>query len=390
MKGFYISMKLSKLNLIYVLTILVALVTFFYFRWANQQSEYRTQQVINSLLRNESLIANTYALSKSILDLEKLEIIRCSELIEDFSEKRVFYSTVNQNHCYQSVLMKAFNEFSFDSKAVNGLKYRITLQLNMPWQSIILETLIYLILALGANQLNKYLNKQEEISLVRIKASEIEKQMFFDKTLQIRHDVASPIATMKLFLEILRDVDPKIKEMFARSLDRTQELFNQLNADNENTLSPCLIGRIVQGIVTEKEIDKKNGVTFKFDSGVDNDFYVLANKVELERIVSNILNNAIEACQSSLVKKIQVSLVSNNNMIELKITDTGKGIPRALFNKLGAKGFSYGKENLQTSGSGLGLHHAMTTIKSWKGSFIIESDEGIGTTITLHIPSAAT
>ena len=365
---------------------LLALATFFYFRWSNQQAEHKTQQVINSLLRNESLITNSYALSKSILDLEKLGIVRCSDLIEDFAGRRVFYSTFNQNNCYQFKPLKKINEFTFDSRAVNGLNYKITIQLNMPWQSIILEFLVYLLFIFGAFSLNKYLKKQEEISLVRIKANEIEKQMFLDKTQQIRHDVASPIAAIKLYLDILTNIDPQIKKMISLSVERTQELFNQLNADTSVKLEQVLVLDTVRDIVAEKKLVVGNDADISFSSAVDVDICIFANKIELERLLSNLLNNAYEACHDKSLKKINVFLEENNKSIEIKIIDSGRGIPQHLIDKVGERGFSHGKEDHADAGSGLGLFHAITTVRSWGGDLSILSKENEGTTITINIP----
>lgn len=380
-------MKFKKNNLIYLLSFVLIVITFYFFRLSNQQSQEKTQKIIHSFLRNESLIANSYALSKSILDLEKLEIVRCSELLEDFSEKRIFYSTINQNRCYQSKLLRFFNEFSFNSKAVNGLNYKITLQLNMPWQSIALEVLIYFLLVLGAYNLTQYIQKQEEISLIRLKAAEIEKQIFLDKTLQIRHDVASPIASMKLFLDILTDIDPRVKTMLALSIERTQELFNQLSADTQvSKLGPCPINKVLQDIINEKKADSSTGVDFVFSTFVDYDTCINANKIELERLTSNLLNNAIEACFETSVKRIEVLITMLDKFVEIKIVDSGKGIPQNIVEKIGTKGFSYGKENHNKSGSGIGLYHAISSVKSWEGELSISSKENQGTTVVLKIP----
>jgi signal transduction histidine kinase len=73
-------------------------------------------------------------------------------------------------------------------------------------------------------------------------------------------------------------------------------------------------------------------------------------------------------------------------MVEIKIADSGKGIPKLLIDKLGGKGISFGKESHKTAGSGLGLYHAVTTVKSWGGDLSITSLEGHGTTITIKIP----
>jgi signal transduction histidine kinase len=384
-------MKLKNIKPIYFVAALFIILNFSFFRWSNKQFEHKTQDSIQSLLRNESLIANSYALSKSILDLEKLEIIKCSELIEDFSsdisKSRVFYSTLNQNYCYQFKPLKLISEFSFNAQAINGLNYKIVLQLNIPWQSIILELLIDILLILGASVLSRYMQKLEELALARAKASEIEKQMLLDQTKQIRHDVASPIAAMTSVLEMLTDIDPALKNIFMLSIKRTQELFDQLNSTtNTSKKTPSYVNKILQEIVNEKRISFKDNITIAFSTFIEINTAVLANEMEFKRLLSNLLNNASEACAERTIKNVEVLVSLVDEMVEIKITDTGKGIPQHLIDKLGGRGISFGKEEHQTAGSGLGLYHAVTTIKSWGGDLTIASLEGQGTTIKIKIP----
>ncbi|NOT79398.1 MAG: sensor histidine kinase [Bacteriovoracaceae bacterium] len=387
-------MKLKNIKPTYFVAALLIMLNFSFFRWSNKQFEHKTEDSIQSLLRNESLIANSYALSKSILDLEKLEIIKCSELIEDFSsdtsKSRVFYSTLNQNYCYQFKPFKLISEFSFNAQAINGLNYKIVLQLNIPWQSIILELLIDILLILGAFVLSRYMQKQEELALARAKASEIEKQMLLDQTKQIRHDVASPIAAMTSVLDMLTDIDPALKNIFMLSIKRTQELFDQLNSTtNSAKKTPCFVNKILQEIVNEKRISFKDSIVLDFSISAESNTTVLANEMEFKRLLSNLLNNASEACAGRPVKKVEVLVSLTNGMVEIKIADSGKGIPQHLIDKLGGKGISFGKEGHQTAGSGLGLYHAMTAVKSWDGDLTIASLEGQGTTITIKIPLIA-
>lgn len=387
-------MKFKNIKPVYFLAALLIMLNFSFFRWSNKQFEHKTQDSIQSLLRNESLIANSYALSKSILDLEKLEIIKCSELREDFSnnisKSRVFYSTLNQNYCYQFKPFKLISEFSFNAQAINGLNYKIILQLNIPWQSIILELLLDILLILGASVLSRYTQKQEELSFARAKASEIEKQMLLDQTKQIHHDVASPIAAMTSVFDMLTDIDPALKNIFMLSIKRTQELFDQLNSTTSDAKkSPCLVNKISQEIVNEKIISFKDNVVLTFSTTVESNAAVLANEMEFKRLLSNLLNNASEACADRTIKKVEVMITQVDRIIEIKVIDSGKGIPKPLIDKLGSKGISFGKEGHQTAGSGLGLYHAMTTVKSWGGDLTIASVEGQGTTVTIKIPLMA-
>lgn len=373
-------------------SILLTITTFSLFRWSNAKIQDKAEKSIQTLLKNESLIANTYALSKSILDLEKLDVIRCSEVVEGLTNGRKYYSTLEQDMCYHNFVLRFLSEFSFEAKSVNNYTYLITLQMNIPWQSIILEIIIYLLNGLGTLLFIKYIRKNQELVIVRAKAIEIEKserKMLLDKAIQIRHDVQAPIMAMKQILTILKDMDPTLRDVFSRSIDRTQELFNQLNAStNVQKKIPCSVNKILREIISEKKISwSGNGVELHFTSTIESGSdLVMANEMEFRRLASNILNNAAEACADRSIKKIQVHITKKENKIEISFIDSGGGIPQHIIEKLGQKGFSYGKETHQSSGSGLGLFHAMTTIRSWNGELLITSQVNIGTTLTIILP----
>jgi signal transduction histidine kinase len=71
----------------------------------------------------------------------------------------------------------------------------------------------------------------------------------------------------------------------------------------------------------------------------------------------------------------------SDNKILLSIRDNGKGIPPEVLSKIGTQGLSYAK-----TGTGLGLSHAIETIRKHKGDLKIESTLGQGTTVTLELP----
>ena len=53
--------------------------------------------------------------------------------------------------------------------------------------------------------------------------------------------------------------------------------------------------------------------------------------------------------------------------------------------KLGTRGYSVGKENHSTSGSGIGVHHAMSSIISWGGELNYSSIINEGTSAEMRL-----
>lgn len=107
---------------------------------------------------------------------------------------------------------------------------------------------------------------------------------------------------------------------------------------------------------------------------------------DFERVISNLLQNAIEA---TLVKadphtkpRIVVDTVEAETEFSVTIRDNGIGIPKDVLPKIGDIGFSYGKKN----GNGVGLSSARRWARDRGGDIDIRSLEGTGTEVRLTLP----
>jgi len=107
------------------------------------------------------------------------------------------------------------------------------------------------------------------------------------------------------------------------------------------------------------------------------------SKSHLERIVWNLVTNAIEAMKDKGgCIFISTRSVEPNN-VQLSVRDDGPGIPPEHINKVQEPFFT-------TKGSGTGLGLSLCRSMAWQygGSLRIESTPGDGTTITVKLPSA--
>ncbi len=108
--------------------------------------------------------------------------------------------------------------------------------------------------------------------------------------------------------------------------------------------------------------------------------FVMINPVEFYRVMSNLLNNALEAIDGEGLVEIQTRLYSKE--ISVTIIDNGCGISSEVLKKLGSAPLTHGKEN----GNGLGFLHAKQTIERWGGRLTVQSRIGMGTMVTLTVP----
>lgn len=106
---------------------------------------------------------------------------------------------------------------------------------------------------------------------------------------------------------------------------------------------------------------------------------VLADKIQIRRVLENILRNAVEAIKDT--GKIAISTELKDNLVIIKCIDTGIGIPEEIIEQLFTSNITTKKE-----GTGLGLANVKRIIDDLDGKLKITSSEGKGTTVTIKLP----
>jgi two-component system nitrogen regulation sensor histidine kinase NtrY len=113
---------------------------------------------------------------------------------------------------------------------------------------------------------------------------------------------------------------------------------------------------------------------------------VMADPEALKRALANLVDNAAEAMQGSMVREIQIStgLVDSRDVVELTIADTGHGVTQELKERLFLPYFS-----TKQRGTGLGLAIVSRIIEDHRGSIRIEENRPMGTKFVLELPVAS-
>jgi CitB family two-component system sensor histidine kinase MalK len=93
---------------------------------------------------------------------------------------------------------------------------------------------------------------------------------------------------------------------------------------------------------------------------------------ELITVIGNLIDNALEAVESSLVKKVNVSIACKDDLFKLVVSDTGSGVPEAEAEKIFVKGYS-----TKAADRGMGLFLVMRSLAKLGGHvFVSRSPEG--------------
>ena len=242
---------------------------------------------------------------------------------------------------------------------------------------------------LGINELEEL--RRKNLERIKLMGEKARTDALVEISAQVAHDIRSPLAALGTAAKGLSS-DAEHRKLIEGAVGRMQGIADDLlkryrspGAAEQPAAKPVVmrLAGIVEQVVEEKRLQHagKPGVKINFESA-GGELKAAVEAKELQRAVSNLVNNALEAFEKGGTVLVKVFALDGQVIIEVK--DDGKGIPEDILAKLGRKGETYGK----TGGTGLGLYHAKTSAESWGGSLKIASEPGKGTTITMALPRA--
>lgn len=204
--------------------------------------------------------------------------------------------------------------------------------------------------------------------------------------LQVAHDIASPIAVLEVIESTISNIPDESKAIIRSAISQIRGISSTLlskarNEFNSGMASKQMLCLLVTQIVSEKQLQYKEKINIHVS--MPQDAYLLfakINPLDFCRVLSNLINNAIDAIQDD--NRIALTIESANEKIFIIIKDYGKGIAEERLQHLGRLGQSFEKSN----GTGIGLNHAFNIIKEWGGEIRITSELEKGTSVILQIP----
>jgi signal transduction histidine kinase len=106
-----------------------------------------------------------------------------------------------------------------------------------------------------------------------------------------------------------------------------------------------------------------------------------ADKTQMNRVFTNLIANAVDACISHEDCFIEIREEQRDNLITISISDNGEGIPETMHTKIFMPNFT-----TKTSGTGLGLAMCKSIVEQAGGSIWFETGEGEGSTFFVQLP----
>jgi len=228
------------------------------------------------------------------------------------------------------------------------------------------------------------------IKAAREKLVEEERSEALEKMMdEVVHEIRNPLAsiggfakrvydrlpegdTNKKYMEMIMDDVLKLENMIKQLVDLKTMAFCYLEFTDINRL-------IMEAIrLHEKEL-KDKGIEVKTEL-MDNPPFIPGDREQLKVAVSNLIANSIEAMQES-PKILKIFSSMSEGYLEIKVSDTGKGIPKDKIRNIFDPFFTS-----KIYGPGLGLTFTLKIIQQHRGNISVESEPGKGTMFTIRLP----
>ena len=216
---------------------------------------------------------------------------------------------------------------------------------------------------------------------------------------QVSHDIRSPLSALAIVVSTI-EIPAEKRQILQNAMARINGIAGGLLAsarpessharDERKELTE--VNSVLNAVLAEKRIEYSGMQDIVIEDSFDENSKMLVDldEVTLSRVISNLINNAVEACGPA--GKIVVATRASKKSVVIVVSDNGAGIPDSILSKLGEKGVTHrpqDRKNKSESGNGLGLFHAYETIQSAGGSIAIQSKLGTGTFVNLTLPTVA-
>lgn len=262
---------------------------------------------------------------------------------------------------------------------------------------------------------DKQFNQEEKdfmMALARQCAQAIHRSILYDNAKQAieardeflsiaSHELRTPLTPLKLQVQgIARQVKngkissltpeqlQKMAESSNRQINRLSTLIDDLLDVSRITSGKfnlkkhyCSLKEIINEVIIQ-HYQRLQDMHNLIDFVVEKDTIGLWDKIRIEQVIANLLNNASKYAPN---KTIHVNILNENHMAKIKIRDEGPGIALEDQDRI-FKRFERVASRENLGGLGLGLYISKQIIDAHKGKLYVERSSEHGTVFVVELP----
>lgn len=205
---------------------------------------------------------------------------------------------------------------------------------------------------------------------------------------QVAHEIKNPLTPMRLSIQHFEQQVSKGTSAWTDEVHEfSQSLIQQIDTMSAIATAFSQFAAMPSGqsqrlnvtatVQRTLELYKETPIVFE----ATDDYYAELDATQLVRIVNNLITNAIQACTTVDVPKINVQLIADKKWIYFSVEDNGAGIPETLQERIFEPTFT-----TKTSGMGLGLSMVKSIAEAYGGAVEFESVPNKTTRFIVRFP----
>lgn len=209
---------------------------------------------------------------------------------------------------------------------------------------------------------------------------------------QVAHEIKNPLTPMKLSIQYLQKAiqnnQPNVQQLTANvattlieQIDHLSKIaadFSQFANIGNKKIEMMDLHPVLGSLV---DLYAANPTMKLLWDKADGDLLMHTDKTHMNRLFTNLLSNAVDACSERRQCLVTISEVRNDEFVTVSISDNGEGIPEETQSKIFAPNFT-----TKTSGTGLGLAMCKSIAEQAGGRIWFQTKEDEGTTFYVQLP----
>lgn len=205
----------------------------------------------------------------------------------------------------------------------------------------------------------------------------------------VAHEIRNPLTALKGFLQLMKsegNSNSNYLEVMLSELNRIELIVSELLVlakPQMTRFKPSDVQTILQEVATlldTQAILNNIQIHIHTDGQVP---WIECDQNQMKQVFINFLKNAIEAMPKGGEVRIEVDCLPSSD-VRVRFIDQGCGISKERIAKIGEPFYT-----TKDKGTGLGLMVSFKIIQQHGGKVQIESEQDVGTTITLTLPRVA-